>query len=248
MNASDIKNFVFAKSAFGGFKPEDVRACLKEISEYVLGLEETTYKLDRENKTLKAKLLELEKTQDEIKEIMISAQDFKHKILKEAEDKTNELVTQARDKAKAIEDEAQQKADGQLQQAIKQLEDKKNQYDELQKMVSEFKLKLMEIYKKHIDLITKLPEITESKIEKFGDKSDLIEVENESEVFENLQESQESGDGKEAVMFGRVQRNLSGNENIFKKSASKNSDKNVLNRVGGRGDDYIKSRFEELER
>ena len=93
-----------------------------------------------------------------------------------------------------------------------------------------------------------MPEVTESKNEKFGDRSDLIEVEDESEVFENLQKPQKSSDGEEVVMFSRVQRNLSGNENIFKKNISKNSDKSVLNRVGRKGDDYIKSRFEELER
>ena len=67
MNASDIKDFVFNKSAVGGYKISDVRGCLKEISEYVLGLEEKNYNLDRENKSLKSKLSELEKTQEEIK-------------------------------------------------------------------------------------------------------------------------------------------------------------------------------------
>lgn len=243
MNASDIKNFVFSKSAVGGYKVSDVKGCLKEISEYVLNLEEKIYKLDRENKALKVKLLEAEKTQDEIKEIMISAQDFKHKILKEAEDKTNELVFQAQEKAKAIESDAQTKSDEQIKQANKELELKKIQLEELQKKVSDFKLKLMEIYKAHIDLITRLPEINETQIVNDANKGEVLNVNDESEAFENLQNSDNNLGTKNGSNV-RVQRNLSGSENIFKYGVF---GKNFSDKESSKKRDYIKSRFEELE-
>lgn len=264
MNASDIKDFVFNKSAVGGYKVSDVRGCLKEISEYVLSLEEKNYNLDRENKSLKSKLSEVEKSQDEIKDIMISAQDFKRKILQEAEDKTNELVLQAKEKAKKIEMEAEQSSTEKIEKLSKKYDAKVAQLNMLKKEVSSFKMKLLEIYRAHLDLITKLPEINENSninnnnnndennsnetnnidnIKTDDDESEFYE--DESEIFEKMQTNKKPDLTENSSNINSFKKNLSEDENIFQKKLVKNSDQSHSNSLKN-ADGYLKSRFDEL--
>lgn len=255
MKASDIKDVGFNKGAFG-YKIRDVRGFLNELSEFVLSLEEKNYSLDRENKSLKSKLMELEKTQDEIKEIMISAQNFKHKIIKEAEVKTNELVVQAKEKAQKIEEEAKRVSDEKMEEFFRKLNSKKSQLDKLKKEVSDFKAELFKIYKKHLDLISKMPEINDNdndgssgtSIEKVDSRvEDSSNYEDESEIFEKFQTQNKFEKNEDSSNFNNFEKNLSGNESIFKQKSSENSDKKqsyLLKNSSG----YIKSRFEELNK
>ena len=252
MNASDIKDFVFNKSAVGGYKISDVRGCLKEISEYVLGLEEKNYNLDRENKSLKSKLSELEKTQDEIKEIMVSAQGFRHEILKKAEEKTNELIAKAKEKAKKIEEEAEQCSSKKMDEFSKKIEAKELQLEKLKTEVSDFKAKLFEIYKSHLDLISKMPENDNNVAKKTNDKNKNITQPNEFSFYENkseaaakLQNEQKTDLNGTSSNFSDFSRNLSENENIFQKKLIENSNQNYSNKIKN-PDNYIKSRFDEL--
>lgn len=246
MNASDIKDFVFNKSAVGGYKISDVRGCLKEISEYALSLEEKNYNLDRENKSLKSKLSEFEKTQDEIKEIMVSAQGFRHEILKKAEEQTNELILNAKEKAKKIEEEAEQNSNKKIEEYSKKIEAEKSKLKKLKTEVSNFKAKLFEIYKTHLDLISKMPENENNNAvnkKETANSSESLFYENESEVFENLQNKQKAGLNERPS--NDFKRNLSESENIFQKKVIENSNQSYSNAVKN-PDGYIKSRFDEL--
>ncbi len=263
MNAEDIKNFVFTKSAVGGYKIADVKGCLREISDYVLSLEEKNFNLDRENKSLKNKISEIEKTQEEITEIVISAQDLKRKILKETDEKQNELITKAQQNAKSIVEEAQQQSSQLLMELNKQIDLKKIQLDSLKKEVSDFKVKLLEIYKSHLDLITKLPDLKPNELNSQQDKNENFDlVNNVNESNSNMISDKVNFDDEiiektknfETSNLNKIKFNLSNSDEIFKKTKKNKLTSNsvkefvnsnfVKNTVDGAG--YIKSRFEEL--
>lgn len=261
MKASDIRNLVFSRSPVGGYKVADVRSCLNEISDYVLNLEEKNAVLEKENRALQTRLSEVDKTQDEIKDVMISAQNFKHKLLKETEDKTSELVIQANEKAKNIEMTAKKKCSDMIEEANARVEQKKAQLEVIKNEVSAFKVKLLELYKSHLDLITKIPEVAGAKQKKqvnlvesksnHEDNSlgeDVFSGEDESEVFESLQKNKDVEDlGFESEEFSKVKRNISDDENIFQKGRSNDPDKEFMKELK-KNDNYIKSRFDELSR
>ncbi len=259
MKASDIRNLVFSRSPVGGYKVADVKSCLNEISDHVLNLEEKNAVLEKENRALQTRLSEVDKTQDEIKDVMISAQSFKHKLLKETEDKTSELVIQANEKAKNIEMAAKKKCNDMIEEANSKVEQKKAQLEAIKNEVSAFKVKLLELYKSHLDLITKIPEVAGAKYkrqvgladsnqEDGGLNEGVFSGEDESEVFESLQKNNDVENlGFESEEFNKVKRNISDDENIFQKGRLNDPDKEFIKELK-KNDNYIKSRFDELSR
>ncbi len=95
MKGSDIQNLDFNIN-FLGYKKSDVKACLREISEYVMKLENKIYKLEVERDRLKDKLNKNEIGQSNFKDIIVSAQEFRKKIEFEAKEKAVEIITQAK--------------------------------------------------------------------------------------------------------------------------------------------------------
>lgn len=96
MKGSEIQNLVFSVSLFG-YKKSDIRACLREISEYVLKLESKIYELELERDKLKDKINKVEISQSNFKDIITSAQEFRKRIELEAEEKAMSIIKKARD-------------------------------------------------------------------------------------------------------------------------------------------------------
>lgn len=95
MKGSEIQNLVFSVS-FLGYKKSDIRACLREISEYVLKLESKIYELELERDKLKDKINKVEISQSNFKDIITSAQEFRKRIELEAEEKAMNIIKKAR--------------------------------------------------------------------------------------------------------------------------------------------------------
>lgn len=101
MKGSEIKNLDF-RVGFLGFKKSDVKACLAEISEYVIKLENEIRNLQIEKDKLKDQLHKIEITQANFKDIITSAQEFKKRIEKEAQEKAGEIIEKAKNQYKEI--------------------------------------------------------------------------------------------------------------------------------------------------
>ena len=101
MKGSEIKNLDF-RVGFLGFKKSDVKACLAEIAEYVIKLENEIRNLQIEKDKLKDQLHKIEITQANFKDIITSAQEFKKRIEKEAQEKAGEIIEKAKNQYKEI--------------------------------------------------------------------------------------------------------------------------------------------------
>lgn len=183
MNAKEIREFNFDKGAFG-YKVEEVNACLQDISTYVKSLEERLLNMEEELNKLQQTNEKLANNEESVKDIIISAQKFSSTILGDAKLKAKNILEDAEQKSLAISAEATEKSEKMLADAseksnkmiadaleksqsisstAKQNADKEAaRLKELQKAVSDFKANLLSIYKSHLDLITKMPEVKQS--------------------------------------------------------------------------------------
>lgn len=101
MKGSEIQNLDFNVN-FLGYKKSDVRACLREISEYVLKLENKVYELEIERNKLKDNLNKTEIGQSNLKDMMLSVQEFKNKVELEAKEQAEELINKAKKQYREI--------------------------------------------------------------------------------------------------------------------------------------------------
>lgn len=95
MKGSEIENLVFSMN-FLGYKKSDVKDCLKEISQYVMRLEEKVRELQMERDKLKTEIHRNEANNENFKVIIKSAQEFKNRIESEATEKAKSIVEKAK--------------------------------------------------------------------------------------------------------------------------------------------------------
>ncbi len=95
MKGSEIQNLVFSFSIFG-YKRSDIKAFLREISEYVLKLESKIYKLEVERDKLKNECNKTKIDEGKFAELMNTAHDFKKRIENEAKKKAEEIINGAK--------------------------------------------------------------------------------------------------------------------------------------------------------
>lgn len=160
LSLNDIINVGFRKSGFSGYRADDVEAFVdkvktsyEELLKQSSGQAELIEKLKAENqqnveklKILASKIEEYRSEEDDIKNALISAQK-----LSEAS------VREARHKAEIIVKDADLKAEHIVSDADRQITEKKRELEELQKQVSDFRSRIMGLYKEHLTLISSLP-------------------------------------------------------------------------------------------
>lgn len=160
LSLNDIINASFRKSGFSGYRTDDVDKFIDEVKEsYDLlvkkGIEqkEESEKLKAENnqllekiKILAAKVEDYRQEEDEIKNALVSAQKLGDASIRES-----------RHKAEIILKDANLKAERIISAANQEIVEQKKELDRLQQSVTDFRSKLLAIYKEHLTLIDALP-------------------------------------------------------------------------------------------
>lgn len=160
LSLNDIINIGFRKSGFSGYRADDVDSFVDSVRESYEELlkrcetaEAEAVKLKEENrqnieklKVLANKIEEYRSQEDEIKNALISAQK-----LSEAS------VREARHKAEIILKDADLKAGRIVEDADRKITEQKREFERMQKTVSDFRSRLLGIYKEHLTLIDALP-------------------------------------------------------------------------------------------
>lgn len=207
MKPSEIRNFVFNKGAFG-YKVEEVENCLNDIADFVELMQKEYNDAQKELQELRSRTSSLQEDEDSVKQIIISAQRLSSTVASEAKAKAKELVDSAqreRDqtladatvKSKAIISEAEQKAReierdiiGDSQRLAREAELKSKMEEErlakLKSEVSGFKTSLLTIYKKHLqhlDMLTQLSESGGELQESVKENEDMTEISSTGNPF-----------------------------------------------------------------
>lgn len=175
LTVKEINEVSFGKAGFSGYKPEDVDNFIDEVVESFTQLlaerddalqqeaqlDQQVKELTNQVAQLKAKNAELQKKlgilaqkiesyreeEDGIKEAILSAQKIGKDAIQEAKDKAAVMLADAEENAKALLANARDDAAKAAREYAIQVEQKRNELEEMKRQVSAFRVSLLEMYK-----------------------------------------------------------------------------------------------------
>lgn len=152
LTPNEISNRRFEKSPFGGYKPEEVDSFLAEIAISYERLFEAKEAAEEKMEVLAEKLEEYRANEDSLRTVLIGAQKLGDNIIRDSKAKAEVIISDA---------------EGQVKQVFSESEGKITKEREtlamLQKETTEFKKRLITMYKQHLELISLMPETDENK-------------------------------------------------------------------------------------
>ena len=148
ISSEDVRRVTFDK-AFQGYRREDVDAYLKEVAQAMDDLAAQNDDLQKKLVVLAQRIDQYRAEEDTLRPTMINAQRLGENVIREAKQKAAEIIRTANIKA---EDREQRSRDD--------VELAKQEIVTLKSEADSFKRSLIEMYRKHINLINKLPDYT----------------------------------------------------------------------------------------
>lgn len=146
LTLEDIANISFPRANFGGYRAEDVDAFIDDVQVSYDNLLKESAELKRKLAILAQKVEEYRNEEDSIRNTLLSAQKLADASVREAKHKAEVIVADATEKAERIILGAQKEADGQ-----------KGELSRLKEEVAAFRVKLLTVYKEHLQIIQQLP-------------------------------------------------------------------------------------------
>lgn len=135
----------FSKS-LSGYKTEEVDSYIEKLLEEISSLQEANETLEEKIGVLAESVQSYREDEDSLREALLGAQKMADSIIKNANNKAEIAMREASVKAAHI-----------LQEAHQKVEDEKNELVRVQEEVTEFKSKLIGMYREHIEGITRIP-------------------------------------------------------------------------------------------
>lgn len=238
LSSNDVRDVRFSK-AMGGYKQEEVDAFLDTVEEDFRQYETYVKSLQEKLSAITAEVEEYKTSQASLQSVLISAQQLADNIVAEAKGKAQKIIDDAKSAAELATSEAKnmlvnfdeklgakkEAAEKDLEEALKKGEAKRVAietatadsvkreqalFDKIRLEIAAFKSELMEAYKKHIEIISKLPDCVAMDAEsaaaavalefdKIPDVSDFIKVE-EDEVASVIVELDDATEKKVEVV------------------------------------------------
>ena len=198
MNLTEITSKRFDKSAFG-YKPEAVDSFLTELASVVGRLQEENADLKNKLEILASKVEEYRQDEANMKDALLGAQKLGNNIISEAKANAEKMTADASAQSEQIISEAKGNAEKIVLQLRSQIESEQQALQKTKREVSDFKARLLALYKSHLDAITAIPEIKEeAKPEENTDKPENEAV-TAQEVAEHTAEPEEQAENVPAV-------------------------------------------------
>ena len=152
MTLEEIKNVSFRKANIGGYRVEDVDDFIDRVEETVNSIAQENRAEKQKVRDLDVKLAECKSKEDSISQVLLNAQRQADSVVREAEQRAEIILQDARNEAQEIVSRAQNEIDGQ-----------KEAIETLKREVSQFKARLLGVYREHLTLIDALPGGEEEK-------------------------------------------------------------------------------------
>ena len=165
ITAKDIHKKKFEKVKFG-YSPEEVDAFLAQLEADVRLMEQEIADSNAKLQVLAEKVSEYKENEDDIRNALISAQKQAREVITAATKKAAEIESEARSHVDSAAAAAMQDQEAQLQAIETRLAQENENLVTAQKQVTAFKRALFGLYKKHLAMISSLPETAEEVIQK----------------------------------------------------------------------------------
>lgn len=146
ISSEDVRRVTFEKS-MRGYRCDDVDDYLKQVAESMEELSAQNDDLQKKLVVLAQRIDQYRAEEDTLRTTMINAQRLGENVIREAKQKAAEIIRAANMKA----EDREQRARDDVELAKQEIVTLKSEADS-------FKRSLMEMYRKHINLISKLPE------------------------------------------------------------------------------------------
>lgn len=148
ISVNDINNKKFKTGL--GYNKEEVDQYLNELARTIQQLSMEKNEVEKKMDVLADKVRDFMKDEDALKAALLGAQRQGYQIVDDAKLEATKVIAEANVKAEQIINSTRVK-----------LEAEKTNLANMQKEVSDFKAKLLSLYKSHLDLITAIPETQE---------------------------------------------------------------------------------------
>ena len=146
ISSEDVRRVTFDK-AMRGYRCDDVDDYLKQVAESMDALAAKNDEMQKNLVVLAQRIDQYRAEEDTLRTTMINAQRLGENVIREAKQKAAEIIRAAN-----------MKADDREQRARDDVELAKQEIVMLKSEADSFKRSLMEMYRKHINLISKMPE------------------------------------------------------------------------------------------
>ena len=146
LTPNDISNKKFEKSAFG-HKPEDVDTFLESVVSSYAKLYEEKEAVEEKLEVLAEKLEEYRSNEDSLRTVLLGAQKLGDNIIRDSKAKAEVILADAEGQVKQVFSDSETK-----------IAKERETLSMLQKETSEFKKRLLAMYKQHLELISLMPE------------------------------------------------------------------------------------------
>ena len=146
ISSEDVRRVTFDK-ARRGYRCDDVDDYLKQVAESMDALAAKNDEMQKNLVVLAQRIDQYRAEEDTLRTTMINAQRLGENVIREAKQKAAEIIRAANMKA----DDREQRARDDVELAKQEIVTLKSEADS-------FKRSLMEMYRKHINLISKMPE------------------------------------------------------------------------------------------
>ena len=153
ITSEDVRRVMFDK-CMRGYRCEDVDDYLKQVAESMDALSAQNDELQKKLLVLAQRIDQYRAEEDTLRTTMINAQRLGENVIREAKQKAAEILREANIKAEDREQRAKDDVELARQEVIT-----------LKSEADSFKRGLMDMYRKHINLISKLPDYTPATAE-----------------------------------------------------------------------------------
>ncbi|MBP0979463.1 MAG: DivIVA domain-containing protein [Oscillospiraceae bacterium] len=150
MIPKDISEKKFEKTKVFGYKPTDVDKFMSEVFESFNKIYQEKEQLEKKVDFLVEKLTEYRQQEGKLTDVLLEAKKVSDNVVKKANDQADLILS-----------EAETKSNEMISSAKKEVDKEKKMLSKLQKESSDFKSKIISLYKSHIDLISMLPSYKE---------------------------------------------------------------------------------------
>lgn len=147
LTANEIRNITFTKS-MGGYKTAEVDVFLDQCADTVAALTSAKAELEKQKELLADKILEYRNDEDSIRTALLSAQRLGDTVVRESNHKAALILEDANIKAQKI-----------VENAERSILDQQEELERIRREITNFKARMLSIYREHLALIDVLPEV-----------------------------------------------------------------------------------------
>ena len=148
VTSQEIMEKRFNKGKLFGYHPEEVDSFLDSAARTLQEMESKNRSLENQIQDLTDKLRQYQEDEESLRSALVGAQKLGDSMVREARQKADEILQGANEQAEQI-----------IYAARRREENQREGLEQIKQEVSDFKSRLIEIYRRHIELIRELPAV-----------------------------------------------------------------------------------------